>query len=157
MKRRQLDLRSGDEVIKEIERLREGGYEKAKNWNLTQVCEHLDATMTGGMDGFGFRLPWILRATVMKWAFRHFLKRRVLLSGAPTFPILKPAASGTDDDAETIAHCVATIQRASEFSGSLDDYALLDNLSVADWRDFMWIHAAHHLSFLRPVGEPAKS
>ncbi len=52
MKRRELDFRTGDDAISEITSLRETGYSKTKNWNLTQVCEHLDATMKGGMDGF---------------------------------------------------------------------------------------------------------
>ena len=47
---RNLDFTSGDQVIAEIQRLREVGYKKTKNWNLTQICEHLTKTMRGGMD-----------------------------------------------------------------------------------------------------------
>ena len=67
MKRRKLDFRSAGEVIADIRMLKQAGYKKAGNWNLTQICEHLTGTMAGGMDGFGFRIPWILRATIMKW------------------------------------------------------------------------------------------
>jgi hypothetical protein len=153
MKRRQLDFRSGAEVIDEIRRLRDGGYTKTKNWNLTQVCQHLDGTMKGGMDGFGFRLPWILRATVVKWMFGYLLKRRKMLPGAPTFPVLKPKADGGEDDNAIIDECIATIERAEAFDGSLEEYALLDNLKADDWRDFMWLHASHHLGFLVPKGQ----
>lgn len=152
-KRRQLDLRSGQEVIEEINRLREGGYQRTKNWNLTQVCQHLDGTMKGGMDGFGFRVPRILRATVIKWTFAYALKSRKLLPGAPTFPVLKPKADHQSDDDAIIDECIATIQRAETFDGSLEDYPLLDNLQVDDWRDFMWLHASHHLGYLVPDGD----
>lgn len=50
--------------------------------------------------------------------------------------------------------CVDSCRRADGFNGSMEEYALLDNLSVDDWRDFMWIHAAHHLSFLIPMNSP---
>lgn len=150
MGKRDLDFKTGQDVIDEINRLRRSGYEATGKWNLTQICEHLTETTKGGLEGFGFRLPWILRATVVKWVFRFALKRRKLLSGAPTFPRLKPKSSSAEENAEVIDECIATTQKAIEFDGSLEDYALLDNLSVEDWQQFMWIHAAHHLGFLIP-------
>ena len=152
--RRELDFYTGEEVIQEIERLRCDGYEKTKNWNLSQICEHLTGTMRGGMDGFGFRLPWILRATLVKWIFRYSLRRRKLFSGAPTLPFLKPNSSTQSDDDQVIDECIAETRRAMAFDGSLENYALLDNLTVEDWQQFMWLHASHHLSFLKPNEEP---
>src|SRR5690554_1953207 len=105
--KRKLDFHTGDEVIAEIERLRHGGYTKLKNWNLTQVCEHLHATMSGGMDGFGFRLPWILRTTVIKWMVYRMLRTRKMSSG-PTLKRLNPTSpDGLDNDA-IIDRCLAT-------------------------------------------------
>ncbi len=150
MKRRNLDLKSAQEIVDEIQLLQDQGYVQTGNWNLTQICEHLTATMKGGMEGFGFRLPWVLRATVLKWSFKHILKTRKLNSGFPTFSVLKPKHSGLEDDQPTIVLCMETCLRASAFPGPMTDYALVDDLSVQDWRDFMWIHASHHLSFLIP-------
>ena len=150
LKRRAIDFHSANEVINDIAVLRDREYDCAGNWNLTQICQHLSGTMDGGMDGFGFRIPWILRATVVEWGFRFALKRRKLGSGFPTFKILKPSYSESVDDDTTIDACIASCRRASEFDGSLKEYALLDNLTVKDWQDFIWIHAAHHLSFLIP-------
>ena len=151
MERRTLDFASADEVIEEINRLRRGGYQKTGNWNLTQVCQHLNGTMTGGMDGFGFRLPWILRATVNKWAFRYTLKTRKLGKGFPTFKSLKPTETDSgDDDDGLIDQCIECLRRVADFPGPLSDYPLLNEISVDDWRQFMWIHAAHHLGFLIP-------
>ncbi|TWU54988.1 hypothetical protein Poly51_37370 [Rubripirellula tenax] len=151
--KRTLDFHTGDEVIAEIQNLRSSGYTKTKNWNLTQVCEHLIATMTGGMDGFGFRLPWILRATIIKWIFNRMLKTRKMSSG-PTLDRLKPKSEpGSDDDA-IIDDCIATIERAKAFAGPIEDYPFLNELKVEDWQQFMWMHAGHHLGFLVP-NEPA--
>ncbi len=153
MKRRTLDFRSADEVIEEIQRIRAVRYQRAGNWSLTQICQHLTATMNGGMDGFGFRLPWILRATLCKWAFGYSLKKRKLGSGYPTFKMLKPDAVESADDDALIDECIRSIRRAAEFEGPIRDYPLLDNISVDDWRDFMWIHASHHLGFLIPKSD----
>lgn len=154
MQRRKIDFHSAEEVIQDINMLRGSGYERAGNWNLTQACQHLTATMDGGMDGFGFRMPWVLRATVINWAFRYALKKRKLGGGFPTFKILKPTHTDDVEDDLIIDACIESCQRTNEFDGSLDDYPLLNNLSVDDWRDFMWIHASHHLSFLVPKIRP---
>ena len=150
MQRRNLDFSSSDEVIADIQRLQAAGYEKCGNWNLTQICQHLTETMKGGMDGFGFRLPWVLRATVAKWAFHYGLRKRKLGSGLPTFKMLKPTHENAADDDQVIENCIETCRRAESFTGPIEDYPLLNDPSVEDWRQFMWIHAAHHLSFLVP-------
>ncbi|MEM9366307.1 MAG: DUF1569 domain-containing protein [Planctomycetota bacterium] len=150
--KRMLDFHTGEEVIEEIQRLRASGYARTKNWNLTQICEHLTKTMNGGMDGFGFRLPWVLRATVIKWVFQRMLKTRKMSSG-PTLKRLRPEWESTSDDDAIIEGCIATLERAKLFDGSLEDYPFLDDLKADDWRQFMWMHAAHHLGFLIPSGE----
>ncbi|TWU46587.1 DUF1569 domain-containing protein [Rubripirellula reticaptiva] len=147
--KRSLDFHTSDEVVAEIQRLRSGGYSRTKNWNLTQVCEHLTATMSGGMDGFGFRLPWILRATIIKWIFNRMLKTRKMSSG-PTMDRLKPKSDGADDDDAIIDACIATIERAHAFQGPIEKYPFLNELKVEDWQQFMWMHAGHHLGFLIP-------
>jgi hypothetical protein len=64
MQHRQLDFRTGEEVLAEIDRLERVGYDRGKNWNLTQICEHLERTMRMGLKDSPFRFPWILRTTV---------------------------------------------------------------------------------------------
>ncbi|MEM6691884.1 MAG: DUF1569 domain-containing protein [Planctomycetota bacterium] len=147
--KRKLDFHTADEAIAEIQRLRKEGYTKSKNWNLSQICEHLDKTMTGGMEGFGFRLPWILRKTIIPMVFNRMLKNRQMNS-APTIKRLKPTSPGDTDIDETIDACIATFERAASFPGPIEDYPFLDDLSVNDWRQFMYLHAAHHLGFLSP-------
>lgn len=152
--KRALDFHTGDEVISEILSLRSGGYAQTKNWNLTQVCEHLAATTSGGMDGFGFRVPWILRATIIKWIFNRMLRTRKMSSG-PTMDRLKPKTNPGPDDDAIIDNCIATIERAKAFEGPIEDYPFLNEISVDDWQQFMWMHAGHHLGFLVP-NEPTQ-
>jgi len=152
--KRTLDFRSGDEVIAEIERLRTQGYTKSRNWNLTQVCQHLTATMETEMNGAGFRLPRILRATAGKFFTNRILRTRKMPS-VPTLPSLKPKAATDTEDEAIIAECVATIRKSESFDGSLEDYPFVDDLTHDQWRQFMWIHAAHHLGFLIPTNNAA--
>ena len=150
MKRRRLDLRSCQEVVAEIEVLRTSPYQQLGNWNLTQICQHLTATMKGGMDGFGFRFPWIVRATVAKWGFNYSKRTRRMFAGLPTIRPLKPTAPEGEDDPEIIIECVKTCWRVEGFEGEIKDYPLLNEVETDEWRDFMWLHASHHLGFLLP-------
>ncbi|MEO1528441.1 MAG: DUF1569 domain-containing protein [Planctomycetota bacterium] len=150
MKRRPLDLRSCQEVVAEIESIASTPYQQLGKWNLTQACQHLTATMKGGMEGFGFRFPWILRVTVAKWGFDYGLKKRKMFAGMPTIRPLKPTAPGDEDNQEIIQQCIETCQAVAVFRGEIKDYPLLNHVETDDWRDFMWVHASHHLGFLVP-------
>lgn len=68
----------------------------------------------------------------------------------PTLPTLKPIAAVEGDDSAVVEQCIETLRKAESFSGSLDDYPFVDRLRHDQWRQFMWIHAAHHLGFLAP-------
>lgn len=154
--KRRLDFQSADDVIGEIERLKNDGYTKLKRWNLSQICDHLTKTMEGEMNGLGFRIPWILRRTVGDWITRRVLKSRSMPS-VPTLPRLRPTADQVSEDPKVIEHCLVTIRKASLFDGSLDDYPFVDDLTHEQWRQFMWIHAAHHLGFLVPKVDSAQA
>lgn len=147
--KRQLDFHSGSEVIDEINRLRSFGYVRTKSWNLTQIGEHLTATMAGEMNGLGFRLPWLLRATGGR-IFTHWILRTRKMPSVPTLPSLKPRSLADVEDDAIIEKCIETVAGCEAFTGSLDDYPFVDNLSHEHWRQLMWIHAAHHLGFLVP-------
>lgn len=147
--KRRLDFHTADEVIAEIDRLRTGGYDKLKNWNLTQNCEHLTATMLAGLEGMGTRMPRILRVTVFRWIFAWMLRRRKMLS-APTAPELRPTSPGDTDDDAIIDRCIETLRRAAARDQPIDRHPLLENMPATDWQQINYIHAAHHLGFLQP-------
>lgn len=149
MQRRPLTLRSADDVLEEIDRLQATGYDRAGNWSLAQICQHLDKTMTGGLDGFGFKLPWILRATVGNFLVRRIIKKgRMARFSAPKKVL--PRIDGATDDLEVIDKCRATLRRAAAAAGPLPPYPLATKMSLDDWKQLQWIHASHHLGFLVP-------
>ncbi len=106
-------------------------------------------TMVGEMEGLGFRLPWIIRRTFGVWLTNRILQTRRMPS-VPTIARLVPQCIGSADNNEIIDACIVAVRRSEVFDGSLADYPFVDNLPPDQWRQFMWIHAAHHLSFLTP-------
>jgi hypothetical protein len=105
--------------------------------------------MVGEMEGLGFRLPWVLRATAGK-LFTNWILRTRKMPGVPTLPSLQPKSASDVEDETIIQNCVTAIRQSESFTGSLDDYPFVDNLLHDQWRQFMWIHASHHLGFLVP-------
>ena len=146
--RRYLDLRSLDDVIAEVQRLRDGGYTALGKWNLSQMGDHLSETIRVGIDGDEKRLPWILRKVAWHVLARARRTRR-MLNGAPTVPRLIPEPLEADDPAK-IDNLIAALEEARDFPGPLPPYVLCDGLSLEQWKDLMVVHSQHHLGFLIP-------
>ncbi|MEO1498669.1 MAG: DUF1569 domain-containing protein [Planctomycetota bacterium] len=149
MKKRPLDLRSLDDVIAEVERLRDGGYTPRGKWNLSQICEHLRETIRIGIDGDEPRLSWIQRK-VFGAIFFFVFRNRAMMAGAPTIPRLTPEPMEADDPA-MIDACLATLAEARDFPGPIPNYPLMDGITLEKWKDLMVIHSQHHLRFLQPT------
>lgn len=148
MKRRPLDLRTLDDVIAEVERLRDGGYTATGKWNLSQICEHVRETIRIGIDGDEPRLSWPMRK-VFGLIFAQVLRSRTMVTGAPTIPRLTPEPMEADDPA-TIDRCLETLAEARDFAGPLPPYPLMDGMTLEKWKNLMVIHSQHHLRFLQP-------
>jgi hypothetical protein len=155
MPRRSLNLATLDDVASEIESLRDGGYSATGKWNLSQICEHLTATMRMGLDG-GQQMPWLLRKTMGAWMIRSWLKNRAMRSGLPTLDRLRPAAKSDGggmekvDDPATIATCLATLREVRDFRGTLPPHSMCDGIDLPTYKELCVIHAQHHLGFLAP-------
>ncbi|MEM6654569.1 MAG: DUF1569 domain-containing protein [Planctomycetota bacterium] len=151
-KLRRFELHSLDEVIAEITRLREGGYARGGNWNLTQVCEHLEGTIRIERDGTMKPLPWVVRATVGNLIF-WLLASRVIhgVSGVRTLASLVPEPRDpTHDDNAAIDRCLALHREARDIVELPHTYPLATGVSADRWKTMMTVHAQHHLEFLKP-------
>ncbi|QDT70156.1 hypothetical protein MalM25_31010 [Planctomycetes bacterium MalM25] len=151
-KLRRIELRSLDEVIREITDLRDNKYAQGGEWNLSQVCEHLTETVRIELDGAMKPLPWVLRATVGNFVFWLFASRIVHgLSGIPTLPQLVPKPLDADDSG-SIERCLDTLHEARDCPALTHTYPLATSVTVDRWREMMTVHAQHHLEFLKPLG-----
>jgi len=154
LKRRELDFRSFDEIIADVERLRTNGYDKAGAWDLAQCCGHLSAWMNFAVDGVPKAPPpirlmlWMLRHTVGKKALRSIITTRKMKTGAPTFNQTVPTA-GADAD-EAVQGLKQSIVRFRGHPGEYRPSPLFGELTREQATQLQLVHCAHHLSFLVP-------
>jgi hypothetical protein len=148
MKRRPLDFQSIDEVVAELGRLRQGGYQKGGNWSLGQICQHLGIFVRGSMDGFsGPRPPWYVRLFAPLFV-RWMLKKRRMPEGVKIPAHLQPEPDA--DDAQEVQELKDLLQRFEKHPGPLWPSPFAGDFSRETWLQMHLIHCAHHLSFLHP-------
>lgn len=148
MARRELDFRSIDEMIAEIERLRDRGYRREGNWTLAQVCDHLAIFFRGSLDGYDAPpAPWHVRL-LAKLMLRSALKRRKFKQGVRVPNELLPG--DPRDDSAAVAEFVELASRYRDSTGEPAPNPFFGRLSRDTCTQLHLIHAAHHLSFLRP-------
>lgn len=152
MGQRQLQFSDFAEVCAEVDRLHREGYEKLGQWDLAQICDHLAYFVQGSLDGFTFRVPWLLKILFGRLVLRRILKQRRMQAGGPTPQKPLPEAGG--DEAAAVARFRQVIERLQAHQGELQPSPFFGRLSPQQWRDLHLIHSAHHLGFLVPKASP---
>lgn len=150
LRRRPLDFKNTDEVRQEVQRLLNGGYRKAGNWDLAQMCDHLTAVMEGSIDGFRFGdWSWLWRRVLGPVAIRYVLWSRKMMQGLecpdPSF-----CPSGKTPADESVRRFLEVLKRVDEHTGAFKPHPALGKIDGDEWRQIHLIHAAHHFSFLIP-------
>jgi len=140
-------LRTYAEAIEEIERLETSGYRQLGKWDLAQTCQHLSYYYRGSLNGFGFRLPWLLRKTAGRVLLKRMLAGGDMKPGTRTIPASLPSSAIAGSAAITDAKALlARLQLAEELHPS----PLFDRLTPDQWKQLHLAHTAHHLGFLLP-------
>lgn len=148
MERRRLDFQDFDSLVHEIKTLQDQGYEQLGNWNLTMVCDHVGTGAKTAMDGFPKQGPWYIRKIAGPILIKLMLRQRRMKAGLKVPDWWLPQA--VPDDPKKVDDFLRTIARFREFDGPMKPHPFLGKLSREQWRQLVLIHAAHHLSFLRP-------
>lgn len=154
VQRRELTFASFDEVLADAENLLVRGYEKAGNWDLAQVSNHLSEWLRYQLDGYP-RAPllarplfWMYRNTLGKSVARKMMAGGKIQEGIPTIPQSVSAPGG--DDAAAVAKLREMMARWQAHTGPLQASPLFGRLTRDEWIQVQLIHCAHHLSFLVP-------
>jgi len=153
LERRKLTFATLDEVVVDAENLQAKGYEKAGNWDLSQVCLHLADWMSFPMDGFP-KPPVPIR--LMLWALRNAMGKRILRKimaegmpvGSQTMP--QTVHQQGSDPVGAMAKLKETAERFKAFTGTLHPSPLFGALNKDEATKLQLVHCAHHLSFLVP-------
>ena len=152
VRRRRVRFGQPGEVAEEAGRLLKNGYERAGQWSLAQVCEHLSQTVEASIDsvnGFGgFLLPvW------QRFAAKPVLHLMLVTHWIPAGVKLPAGALPTcGDDAEAVGRLKRAMETFEGHYGPWAKHPFFGRMSGKTWKRYHLIHSAHHLGFLVPGG-----
>jgi hypothetical protein len=151
--RRKLTFATLDDVVRDAETLLARGYDRAGNWDLAQVCSHIENWMSFPLDGFPKApLPirmmlGMVRVTLGKGMLTKYLADG-MPSGKPTMPQSVHPPGG--DAAAAVAKLRETAARFKAHTGPIHPSPLFGPMDQDTARRLQLVHCAHHLSFLIP-------
>ena len=153
--RRELEFRSFDEAMADVERLARFGYTREGDWNLQQMCTHLTDAFKRSIDGFDYALPWLVRQIFGPIVLRKILRIRKLPPGFQLPQSEVPPAGG--DASACVESLRRSIERFENHRGEMAAHPFFGPQPREIWRRLHLIHVAHHLSYLvpRPVERSA--
>lgn len=151
-KRRDLSLKSFDEVFADCRRLADVGYHHAGRWNLGQICQHLAAYMNQSIDGFvdapPFWMPYA-KPVVRMLYLPKILRGDSFKINAKAPPSTLPSTNA--DDEVRMRELEQAIARVQADDVKFVDSPAVGSLSTEEWRKVHLWHCQHHLSFLVPA------
>lgn len=151
--RRPLKFDRLSDVVADAESLQARGYQKAGQWDLAQVCNHLAEWMRYPIDGFP---PAPFPVRVVLWTMRKTMGKRMLKGilengfkpGGPTAPQSVQQPGG--DEKAAISKLRDAVARFESYAGPLHPSPLFGDLDKETATKLQLAHCAHHLSFLVP-------
>lgn len=136
MDRRTIHFAKLGDVTEEAERLKGSGYERAGNWSLGQVCNHLALAIDMTTDGIGAKIPLFIQrifiGTFLKLSFLGKFGNMLGLRLPTSVPQKVPV-----EDGEGVARLSTAIEKL-QANGAEHLVAF-----------HLW-HCEHHFSFLVP-------
>jgi len=142
------DLKNFDEVLAYAERLHRNGYERTGQWDLAQVLDHLSYFMKGGLDGYAFKVPWIIKAMLGKFVLRRILSQKRMKRGV--FTPQKPLPEPGGDEAAALERFREIVQRTVKHQGDFQPSPFFGQLTREEALEMNLIHCRHHLGYLIP-------
>ncbi len=149
MRRRKIDLQDLNGVLDEVKRLHDGGYDRAGNWNLSEILSHCGQFMEYSLEGFDFKAPLPPLIGLLKPLLRKvILSRRSIQAGFKNPEPLDPDVHGSEQD--MIDWFTPILRRVRDQTAAFHPSPLFGKLTPLQWRDMHVIHCSHHLGFLIP-------
>ena len=148
--RRQLNFKSEDEVIAEIDRLRAGGYAKRGNWTLAQMCFHLGVVPTQSLKPPASTTPTQAQQRIQDGFIKVILETGKPPPGMQPPPFMIPSDACGDAEIESFK---AALTKLKSYPHSHVDFGAMGPVPTETMRKLTLIHAAHHLSHLEPKGK----
>lgn len=152
---RHLEFQQLSDIALEARRLLASGYQRSGNWNLAQICQHVNEWLRFPIDGYPtvpiFLKPffWFMRQTIGPAQLKKILSTKSFSKNSPTMPsTVFPADRETDEVA--VQQLVATVDRFDKYQGPMHASPLFGRLDRQTHVRLQLVHAAHHLGYLIP-------
>ncbi len=146
--RRQLDFESWQQALADVDRLRRAGYDRAGNWDLSQIVDHVGEGLRTAMRGNHHRGPWIVRKFIGPMILQRILRQRRMKAGIKVPKWWLPGP--THDESAAVDQFRSEISAFQDTTTEPFPHPFFGALTKQQWNDLVLIHAAHHLSFLVP-------
>lgn len=132
----------------DAERLRRVGYDKAGQWDLTMILDHLGKTMSGPFQEGQRNLPWPVGPIARRLVHRMVEKQTYPNLTIPALPRIRPTPGVALDDAyPTFVGACAQVEALTDDRVACPPFGVLPR---TDFVGMQLLHGAHHLSFLKP-------
>jgi len=148
MTKRELKLSSFDEVRREVERLHQQGYDRAGNWDLAQNLNHLGYFMKGALDGYPFKVHWILKAMLGKLVKHRILRAQKMKAGV--FTPQRPLPPPNNNEAQAVGEFLELLDRFAKHQGEYQESPFFGKMTRDECHQINLIHCNHHLGYLLP-------
>ncbi len=141
--RRTIRFASLDEIMPDVERLRQG-HVTVGNWSLAQICGHLASVLrlTVDMPASTQCDPSVLFSPEQR---TKVLDEGILPEGLPQPPALASVVVGPEEDEVQRLREALEYYRASP--GPVASHRFLGPMTKQEWERLHRVHCAHHLSF----------
>jgi hypothetical protein len=144
-----LKFTSIEQMLADAQALRAGPYEKAGQWDLPMILDHLTKTMSLPLAPAGRNLPWPLGA-LARVVIHRFAQRKMY----PTmkFPAPRHVRPAPNVGLETAwAEFQTAAGRLLAHTGNSFTVTPFGQVPREDFIKIQLLHGAHHLSFLKLV------
>lgn len=137
------------DALNDVRVLHNHGWERAGNWSLGQILEHMNLTLRFSFGDIPFYLPIFIRPFV-KLAFWPTVRRGKPIQLRGVAP-KRLQARQDPDEAETVREFESLVQRHLDISQPfVSIHPVFGMLSCEDWLLVQKWHVTHHLSFMIP-------
>jgi uncharacterized protein DUF1569 len=144
--RRTLQFASLDEVMPEVDRLRQG-HTTVGTWSLAQICRHL-ATVLRRVVDLPASTPHDPSQELGEERKREVLETGRIPEGLPAPQVVSPEGQLDEDvEAENLRQAIAYFQASP---GPVAPHRFFGPLTRDEWHRLQCVHCAHHLSFAIP-------
>jgi hypothetical protein len=146
--RREINFADTDAVASEVKRLRGGGYTRAGNWTLAQICYHLNIALRSTMRSGPHQPVQAVPDAPEK-------VKGILASGKIPDGIRAPdqAIPPPNTPMTAVDDLLKALVTLKTFPGPFAPHRLFGELPTPDFRRLHLIHCAHHLGYLVPTSE----